>query len=174
MMPRGQHFTPEHQRRAGQARAADRAAMAAIGRQGAESTIARYGFDFLMRKLTAYRRRCAPTDPEAAVLAQLARWGLVEGEHYERNLPVTVHDPATGQAHTFEIDIAVTGLRAIEADGGNWHGWAPQAAHDAWRDALLAAAGWEICRLPGAVLADPDRVRAALVHFFRRTGGLGL
>lgn len=170
-MRRGENLTPAHQRAAGlaRARAGD---MAAIGAVGAQTTIARYGFDFLMQKLAAYRR-ATPTGPEEAVAAQLESWGLVEGRDYERNLPVTVFDGATGAEVCFELDFAVYGLRDIEADGGNWHTEATQAAHDRWRDALLAQAGWTVCRLPGKVLADPAATRTRLVQFFRRTGGLG-
>lgn len=190
-MPRGSNLTREHQQAAaarrlatmdaaafhragGQARAAQMTAAerAAWGAKGAATTIARYGFDFLLQKMAAAKAARPPSACEAAVIAHLAGWGLVAGVDYARNVPVVVAGP-DGAPRGYELDIVLPGARCIECDGAYWHGQPSRALLDAHKDAALAAAGWRVLRLPESLLRDADLTHRTVYAWLLSTGGLG-
>lgn len=177
-MPKGDNLrnNPELHRRGGQARAAQMTPdqLSAWGARGAAVTAARYGADFLQRKLAGYYA-AHPTKPERALARALRALGLRAGRDFYPQYPAECTD-AAGGPHTYVLDVACftpASQLALEADGAYWHGSPSRALLDAHRDAALTAAGWTVVRLSDTLLADPAATRAALVRALRAAGGLG-
>jgi len=134
---RGQHFTPEHQRRAQAARSYE--SLAQAGRKGYEALVMRHGVEFVQQNAAKWRRK-HPNRYERAVMEWLEDHGI----DYQRDVMIE-------GVRYCDFVLTYRGI-IIEVDGPIWH--TNNALHgedregrDKRQDKILTDAGWKIIRI---------------------------